>query len=251
MLKFNDNLRDFELIYKPFGERSILIEWPQIISEKTLNDVILYKGKLQNYKFKQKVYIKTAYNSILISYSYTINNFYDEILTLKSIYFDDFKGIVKDSKLWKIPVCYDLEFGLDLEEIASKKNLEISQIIELHTKVNYLIYFIGFLPGFLYLGGSDEQIHFPRKNTPRLKVKKGSVAIGGSQTGVYPNESPGGWNIIGNTPLNFFNVLKEPPCFAKPGDRIQFISISRKGYNKILSQIESNTYDIESEVIYD
>jgi inhibitor of KinA len=251
VLKFNDNLSDFELIYKPFGERSILIEWPQIISEKTLNDVILYKGKLQNYKFKRKVYIKSAYTSILISYSCTINNFYDEILTLKSIYFDDFEGIVNDTRLWKIPVCYDLEFGLDLEEIASKKNLEISEIIELHTKGNYLIYFIGFLPGFLYLGGLDEQLHFSRKNTPRLKVKKGSVAIGGSQTGVYPNESPGGWNIIGNTPLNFFNVLKEPPCFAKPGDRIQFESVSKNSYDEILSQIESKTFVIESEVIYD
>jgi len=80
-------LSDFELQYKPFGERSILIEWPQIISKKTLKDVVLYKRKLENYMFKEKVYIKSAYNSILITYYYTINNFYDEILTLKSIYF--------------------------------------------------------------------------------------------------------------------------------------------------------------------
>lgn len=244
-------MTDFELQYKPFGERSILIEWPQIISEKTLKDVVLYKRKLENYSFEEKVYIKSAYNSILITYSFTINNFYDEILTLKSIYSDDFVGGKSNSRLWKIPVCYDLEFGLDLEEIAFKNSLEISKIIELHSKVNYLVYFIGFLPGFLYLGGLDKQLHFPRKNTPRLKVKKGSVAIGGSQTGIYPNVSPGGWNIIGNTPLSFFDVHNESPCFAKSGDRIQFVSVSKDSYGEILSQVKDNTYTIESEVIYD
>jgi inhibitor of KinA len=244
-------LSDFELQYKPFGECSILIEWPQIISKKTLCDVVLYKKKLENYSFKQKVYIKSAYNSILITYNSTINNFYDEILTLKDIYFDDFEGININSRLWKIPVCYDLEFGLDLEEISFKNNLKISKIIKLHTNTNYLVYFIGFLPGFLYLGELDKQLHFPRKKTPRLNVKKGSVAIGGSQTGVYPNESPGGWNIIGNTPLNFFNVNHKNPCFAKSGDRIQFVSVSKRNYDIIRNQVENNTYTIESEVMYD
>ncbi|TJY34138.1 5-oxoprolinase subunit PxpB [Pontimicrobium aquaticum] len=242
---------DFKLQYKPFGERSILIEWPQIISKKTLKDVLLYKKKIENHYFKEKVYIKSAYNSILISYSLAINNFYNEVLVLNSIYFDELGDDINDSKLWKIPVCYDVEFGLDLEDISFKKNIEISNIIELHTATNYLVYFIGFLPGFLYLGGLDEQLYFPRKNAPRLYVKKGSVAIGGSQTGVYPNKSPGGWNIIGNTPLDFFNITNQSPCFAKAGDRIQFVSVSKSCYYEILSQVKSNEYTIESEVIYD
>ncbi len=244
-------MSEFELKYKPYGERSILIEWPQIISEKILNDVVFYKRKLEHYSFKEKVYVKSAYNSILITYDYTINNFYDEILTLKSVYSDDFDGVISDSKLWKIPVCYDLEFGLDLEEISLKNNLEISKIIELHIKINYLVYFIGFLPGFLYLGGLEKQLHFPRKNIPRLHVKKGSVAIGGSQTGIYPNESPGGWNIIGSTPLNFFDVHNQSPCFAKSGDRIQFVQISREEFDKITAQVDNGNYKIESEVIND
>lgn len=250
-MKFNDNLSHFILQYKPFGEHSILIEWPQIISKKTLQDVIFFKKRLENYYVKEKVYIKSAYSSILITYNYTINNFYNQISTLKGIYSEGFEVENIVSKLWKIPVCYDVEFGLDLEDISKKSNLHISKIIELHTKPNYLVYFIGFLPGFLYLGGLDKRIHFPRKNTPRLQVKKGSVAIGGSQTGVYPNESPGGWNIIGNTPLNFFNVNNQNPCFAKPGDKIQFVSISKSQYSEIHNQVKSNKYTIESEVIDD
>ncbi len=250
-LKFNDILNDFELQYKPFGEHSILIEWPQIISENILENVLTYKQNIEKYNFEQKVYVKSAYNSILITYDVAINNIYDEILVLKSLYLD-----IKDKnkvafKLWKIPVCYDLEFGIDLEELSKEKNISILEIIKQHSKRNYRVYFLGFLPGFLYLGGLDNQLHFPRKSNPRLKVNKGSVAIGGSQTGIYPNESPGGWNIIGNTPLNLFNVKNQNPCFAQAGDQIQFISVSKREYTLIASKVEKNSYVLESEVLND
>jgi len=244
-------LSEFELQYKPFGQRSILIEWPQIISENILKSVLSHKQNIEKYDFKQKVYIISAYNSILITYDSTINNFYNEILTLKSLFVGYKSEKVLPFKLWKIPVCYDLEFGIDLEEISKKNNVSIPDIIRCHTSTNYRVYFLGFLPGFLYLGGLDNQLHFPRKSNPRLKVKKGSVAIGGSQTGIYPNESPGGWNIIGNTPLHLFDVNNENPCFAKAGDKIQFVSVSKNGYENIIRNIQTNNYIVESEVIND
>jgi inhibitor of KinA len=239
------------LQYKPFGERSILIEWPQYISEKTLKSVLLYKNELENHYIKDNVYIKSAYNSILITYNVRINNFYDEILVLKTLSLSHKDELNTSCKLWKIPVCYDQSFGIDLEEISEGNNLSIPDIIERHSSKNYHVYFIGFLPGFLYLGGLDKRLHVPRKSNPRLKVAKGSVAIGGSQTGIYPAESPGGWNIIGNTPLDFFNVNNEDPCFAKAGDQIQFMSITKKEYNTIAEKIKTNTYQIENEIIND
>jgi len=244
-------LNEFELQYKPFGKYSILIEWPQVISEDVLKSVLSYKQALENFEFKQKVYIKSAYNSILITYDIIINNIYDEVLTLKSVFNGGSDILKSDFRLWKIPVCYDLEFGIDLEEIAKQNNIAISGIISLHSSTIYPVYFIGFLPGFLYLGGLDNRLHFPRKITPRLKVEKGSVGIGNSQTGIYPNESPGGWNLIGKTPINFFDVTKEQPCFAKSGDKIQFVSISRVQYNEITVQVDNGSYNIESEVTND
>ncbi|MCK0109552.1 5-oxoprolinase subunit PxpB [Flavobacteriaceae bacterium S0825] len=241
-------MNEFELKYKPFGERSILIEWPQIISENILESVLSYKQKLENYIFKEKVYIKSAYNSILITYNFTINNFYDEVLILKHVLLADSDTQKSSYKLWRIPVCYDLDFGIDLEEISKKNTIEISEIIRLHSSTIYRIYFLGFLPGFLYLGGLDNRLHFSRKNTPRLKVNKGSVAIGGSQTGIYPTESPGGWNIIGKTPIDFFNVHDENPCFAQSGDKIQFISVTKMECEQISKSIESKAYVMESEV---
>lgn len=235
--------------YKPFGERSILIEWPQVISGNVLKSMLSYKHRLENYSFKQEVYIKYAYNSILIIYTSTINNFYDEVLTLKSIYDSEFKDVKTEFKLWNIPVCYDLEFGVDLEKISNKNNLTILDIIQLHTSSKYPVYFLGFLPGFLYLGGLNKKLHFPRKKSPRLKVEKGSVAIGGSQTGIYPTQSPGGWQIIGKTPINFFDLNAEKPCFANAGDKIQFVSVSRSDYDSILTKVERQDYIIESEVI--
>lgn len=241
-------MSEFKLQYKPYGERSILIEWPQIISESMLNSVLLYKEKLKNYNFKQKVYIKSAYNSILITYDFTINNFYGEILVLKSVFNEDYDALENNFKLWKIPVCYDLEFGIDLEEIAKQNSITVSEIIDLHSGTIYPVYFIGFLPGFLYLGGLDNRLHFPRKLAPRLKVKKGSVGIGNTQTGIYPNESPGGWNLIGKTPINFFDITNKRPCFAKSGDKIQFISISREEFNHIANQVDNGSYNIENVV---
>ena len=244
-------MSEFELQYKPFGKYSILIEWPQVISEDVLKSVLSYKEALENFDFKQKVYIKSAYNSILITYNIIINNIYDEVLTLKSVFNDNFDSKYIKSKLWMIPVCYDIEFGLDLEEIAKQNNIAISEIISLHSNTIYPVYFIGFLPGFLYLGGLDNRLQFPRKITPRLKVEKGSVGIGNSQTGIYPNESPGGWNLIGKTPINFFDLTKEQPCFAKSGDKIQFVAISRVEYNEITVQVDNGSFNIESKVTND
>lgn len=241
----------FQLKYKPYGERSILVEWPSEINETILNDVLNFKNKLKNQYIELRIEIKSAYNSLLITYDDTIDNINDEILDIKSLYSNK-KELQKSSiKLWKIPVCYEDEFALDLDDISKQKKFLKTDIVKLHSGAIYTVFFIGFLPGFLYLGGLDEKLCTPRKSTPRLQVKKGAVAIGGNQTGIYPNESPGGWNIIGNSPIVFFDASKDMPCFAKPGDKIQFIQIGMKEYEDISTLIEAGVYQMESEVIND
>lgn len=239
----------FKLTYKQFGERSILVEWPSKIDKKILEDIVLYKRKLKNSSLKELIEIKSAYNSMLISCYYTIDNIYDEISTLKDIY--SLKSEVKKPtfELWKIPVCYDDKFALDLEEVSVKKKISKQDIIALHSDAIYTVFFIGFLPGFLYLGGLNDVISFPRKATPRLQIEKGAVAIGGNQTGVYPSQSPGGWNIIGNSPINFFNIYKNTPCFAKSGDKIQFYPITLKKHKDITALVNAGVYQFESEVL--
>lgn len=241
----------FNLTYKPFGERSILVEWPAIIDETILKDIIAFKTAIEENNIKSIVELKSAYNSLLISYNVVCRNFENEVNWLKNSYKSlDFDND-RVSVLWKIPVCYDAVFAIDLEAISLEKKLSKETIIKQHSQAVYTVYFIGFLPGFLYLGGLDESLCVPRKSTPRLQIEKGAVAIGGNQTGVYPIVSPGGWNIIGNSPIEFFNPKLKQPCFAKAGDKIVFEPISLNEYKDIKALVEVGVYQLGSEVLHD
>ncbi len=136
------------------------------------------------------------------------------------------KVLSLSEKLWKIPVCYNQQLGKDLNTLSRSKSISIEEVIDLHTSPTYRIHFFGFLPGFMYLNGLDPALHFPRKGIPDRKIASGSVAIGGAQTGIYPNESPGGWHVIGKTQTIFFDQNENLPVFAKPGEQIKFFPIS-------------------------
>ena len=232
------------LTYKRFGEKAILIEWEHRIDETILNDILVYKEKITLNKKVAFVDIIQGYNSLTISYKNQIVNFDKEVTFLKSMYTSTLKETKQVYFQWEIPVCYDLEFGVDLEEISIQKNISVDEIIKRHKEAVYKIYFIGFLPGFLYLGGLNESLFVDRKSNPRLNVAKGAIGIGGKQTGVYPNSSAGGWNIIGKTPINFFDIEQQNPCFAKPGDSIKFKLISLDEFYQLENQIRENTYQL-------
>ena len=128
-----------------------------------------------------------------------------------------------------IPVYYN---GEDLEYIANLHQLTVEAVIQIHTAITYRVFMTGFLPGFAYMGTVDEKIITPRKEKPRLHVAAGSVGIAGAQTGIYPIDSPGGWQIIGNTPLQIFNKTKTNPCLLKAGDKVKFIAIDKNEFKK-------------------
>lgn len=241
----------YNLTYKPYGKYAILIEWPSKIDKNILNDILKFRDQILNNNTKVIVDVINTYNSLTVIYSLTIENIYNEILRLKSIYRNNYSYKFQQKYKWAIPVCYDEEFGIDLHRISRSKNITIEEIIDLHAKAIYTVYFIGFLPGFLYLGGLNEMLHLTRKDTPRLNVAKGSVAIGGEQTGVYPIDSAGGWHIIGRTPISFFNVKAKNPCFASSGDEIEFKSISKEQFIELEKQIESGTYQLKNNQIND
>ena len=235
---------NYNLTYKPFGGNAILIEWPSEINESILYDIIAFKNKIENEINLQDIIV--GYNSLVLVSSFKIERIHHKISSLKELYNQPSKTKIHKTTHWEIPVCYDQQFGIDLEEISQKKSITKDKIIQIHSSTIYTVYFIGFLPGFLYLGGLDEQIVVPRKSTPRLRVPKGAVAIGGSQTGIYPNESSGGWNIIGNSPISFFDAQKVSPCFAKTGDKISFKSVSYDEYKMIKEKVNSNVYQLKT-----
>ena len=127
------------------------------------------------------------------------------------------------SRVLEIPVFYGGSSGPDLDEVAKRTKLTAAGVIALHSSAEYLVYFLGFSPGFAYLGGMPIELRIPRRDRPRRRVPAGSVAIGDAQTGIYPVDSPGGWHIIGRTPLPLFRPEREPPCLLRMGDRVRFI----------------------------
>jgi inhibitor of KinA len=137
------------------------------------------------------------------------------------------------SRIWKIPVCYDPVFAFDLDALSQEKNILREDVIRFHTNKDYNVYMIGFLPGFPYLGFVDDRISHARKDAPMAKVPGGSVGIAGRQTGIYPMDSPGGWQIIGRTPFRLFDPLRNPPVELQPGDVVRFYEISLDEFHKI------------------
>lgn len=230
--------------YKPYGNSSILVEWPSKIESEILMDVLAFKRDLETENLDKVKTVNHAYQSLLITYKQPIENFMFAFEELDVIYQNKSASENVKHTTWEIPVCYDMEFALDLELISMKSGLSPSEIINIHHSTAYLVYFIGFLPGFLYLGSLDQRLFFPRKATPRQRIPKGAVAIGGEQTGIYPNESPGGWNIIANTPLSFFEALKNPPCFAQAGDLLRFIPIDKEEHQSISQRITAGNYEL-------
>lgn len=234
-----------DLKFSRYNEYSILIEWPAIMDENMLKDILNFKNIIEKKYIKQKVEVINAFNSILVIYNYTIDNVNDEIFRLKALKFTEDDLVDSKSKLWKIPVCYDDEFGMDLNEFSKQKQISKTEVIELHSSAIYTIFFIGFLPGFLYLGGLGKKLHLDRKSTPNLDVKKGAVGIGGNQTGIYPQNSPGGWHIIGNTPVDFFNPKTNPPCVFNAGDQLKFYPISKSEFLDLEQDVKHGCFQLK------
>ncbi len=140
-----------------------------------------------------------------------------------------------EERLVNIPVCYDEEFAMDIQHFAIEKIISVEEVIRIHTSKKYKVYMLGFLPGFAYMGEVDEKISMPRKPQP-VNIAAGSVGIAGKQTGIYPLASPGGWQIIGRTPIKLFDEEKEEPTLLNAGDVVQFFAISKDEFEKIIKK---------------
>lgn len=149
-----------------------------------------------------------------------------------------------EASIFEIPTLYGGEFGPDLDFVASHTGLSPEEVIRIHAGTNYLVYMVGFNPGFPYLGGMSEKIAAPRLETPRVKIPAGSVGIAETQTGIYPLESPGGWRLIGRSPLKMFDPSRDSPALVEAGDLVRFVSIDEARYQEIQGEVEAGRYRV-------
>lgn len=220
----------------PEGDSGMLLQWQQNISPDITAAVDEVLQCLHHARIVGITDLVPAYCSLLICYDPTVilwPTLYEKVQTVLQ---DDSAGRMASQRIFEIPVLYD---GEDMARVLSHTGLDKKELIELHTKPDYLVHMIGFLPGFPYLGGMSEKLRVPRLEEPRLLIPAGSVGIGGSQTGIYSLPSPGGWNLIGRTPVRIYDSAESEPVLFRTGDRIRFIAVTQEEYEKTEDDIRS------------
>lgn len=215
--------------FQPFGDSAVMVSFGDVVSLEVHQQIKSFVSQLEKEKYIEFSYCIPAYTTVIVVYDCTKISYDDFILKLKKIPSEINKELVEN--IVKIPVCYDACFSPDMEEVMLQTGLSKKEIIRLHIQPKYTVYMLGFTPGFFYLGGLSKKLTCTRKEIPRLQIEKGSVGIGGAQTGVYTVNSPGGWQLIGKTPLTIFDVANNSePFLVKMGDLIQFYEITKEEF---------------------
>ena len=228
----------------PFGDEAILINFEQQIEIQINQQVHFLFEKINSHSIEGITFCIPAYCSLTIGYNPKMISFpylKEKVLAIFSN--SDFEFLQKEKRKITIPVCYDLDFALDAEEVCSQTSLSFQEVVEIHSRDWYQVFMMGFLPGFGYLGKLSEQLKCTRKSNPRKKVETGSVALAGLQTGIYPTDAPGGWQIIGKTPVPLFLPNEEQPFLFQTGDQVRFQSVSKEEFFQIKKEVESGNFN--------
>ncbi len=225
------------------GDTSILVEFGNAISTEINAKIRAFDIVLKNSGVEGLVETVATYRSLIVHYKPECIRHEALVAHMQSL-LDNLDSIdVPPAKVIEIPVIYGGEYGPDVDFVAKHNNKTVQEVIDIHTSQDYLIYMLGFAPGFPYLGGMSKEIATPRLTSPRLKIPAGSVGIAGEQTGAYPFDSPGGWQLIGRTPVKLYDVQRPKPILLSPGDYVKFTSIDQDAYHSIVQQVEDGSYE--------
>lgn len=227
------------------GDRGLVVEFGNEISEDINNRVHAFAGQIASKKIKGIIEVVPTFRSLMIYYDPARISYSKLVRALSTIQVSENDTDDSKKKVLQIPCCYEAPFGEDLADMEQILGLSRQEIIQIHSSVNYKIYMLGFLPGFVYLGGLDPRIETPRLKTPRVKIEAGSVGIGGNQTGVYPVASPGGWRLIGNTPVKFYDPESKEPFLCQAGEYIHFVPVTYEEYRHIEQLVAAGKYQKE------
>ena len=225
--------------YTPFGDKALRVEFGNAISPEINARVHALHDAISNAQLSGVCECVPAYRSLTVTYDPEKEGYDDLVSKVKNL--EEASGARASERKTRriaIPVVYGGDFGPDLENVSRYHNLKETEVTEIHSQNEYLVYMIGFIAGFPYLGKLPEEIVTPRLETPRLRVPQGSVGIAEDQTGIYPKQAPGGWQIIGRTPMKLFDPAWQPPALLQPGDYVRFKPISSGEFWQIKSSEE-------------
>jgi inhibitor of KinA len=225
-----------EPLFRISGDRMLLVAFGDIIDLRVNEKVRAMTALLHKRPPDGVEFVLPSYASLALVYDPLVTGPQALQETVRGLVTRLDKADVPVPRTVDIPVCYGGEFGPDIQFVADYHGLSVQVVIAIHSARPYHIYAIGFAPGFCYLGGLDKRLHTPRLETPRTKVAAGSVGIAEAQTGVYPLNSPGGWRLIGRTPLKIFDAKRERPFLYQTGDNLRFVAISKEEYSRFTEE---------------
>lgn len=234
----------------PVGDCVISIDFGQVIDPKINRHIRQIIEQIKDLQLDGIIELVPTYCALLVQYDAMVYSYSDicRILepTLQESVTDSANELVT---IVEIPTVYGGEFGPDLGFVASYNHLSEAEVVSIHSGTDYLVYMLGFIPGFTYLGGMDPRIATPRLSSPRTLIPAGSVGIAGEQTGTYPSDSPGGWQIIGRTPVTMYDMSKEQAALLQAGDYVRYVSIDENEFHRVKSlgmEYIPSIYEIES-----
>ena len=233
----------------PVGDCAISIDFGQVIDPKINRHIRQTIERIQELKLDGITELVPTYCALLIQYDAMLYSYSDICNLMESLLEPSATDNANERvTVIEIPTVYGGEFGPDLGFVASHNNLSEDEVVSIHSGTDYLVYMLGFIPGFTYLGGMDPRIATPRLSSPRTLIPAGSVGIAGEQTGTYPSDSPGGWQIIGRTPVTMYDMSKEQAALLSAGDYVRYVPIDEAEYNRIKalgSDYVPSMYEVE------
>lgn len=230
------------LQYQPLGDSGVRIGFTEVIDPEVSGAIRALKLAIEGAEIPGILAMVPTYTALSVYYDPAIILYREMVERLQALEMAMATVTLPPARLVEIPVLYGGENGPDLAYVAKYHNLSEEEVVRLHTAQPYLVYMIGFTPGFPYLGGLPEILATPRLERPRTKIRGGSVGIGGSQTGIYSIDAPGGWQIIGHTPVQLYDAKKEEAVLLQAGDYLQFRAVNMAEYEEILAQVECGEY---------
>lgn len=230
------------------GDRALVVEFGDRIDRELSNNVLRLDANLRSSGLPGMVETVPTFRSLMVHYDPLVISRSDLERSIAGL-LDRQSALRTAATLWRVPVCYEGEFAPDLAEVARRTGLAPSDVVALHSAVPYHVYMLGFLPGFPYLGDLPPQLALPRRADPRVRVPAGSVSIATTLSAIYPYESPGGWHLIGTTPVRLFDPTWPHPALLAPGNVVWFEPIDSISFAEIRKAADSGNYQVASEPI--
>ena len=234
--------------FLPAGDTAVIVEFDDRIDRAVSDRVLHLSALVRAANLRGVVETVPTFRSLLVHYDPLATDSANLTTAIENL-LDTSRGEAQPVKLWRIPACYAASHAPDLAEVAQRTGLSAAEVVRLHSGMRYHVYMIGFVPGYPYMGDLAERLVLPRRADPRVRVPAGSIAIATTMTAIYPLESPGGWHLIGATPIRLFDLRWRSPALFSPGDAVQFEPIAAEEFDAIRAAVAGDAYQVPCAMI--